>query len=352
VSDARDAAAALTIDSVVGAVLVVDGGPRAGRRSLRAAHVHGHVHEHAQAQMHDDDPRHGAFDDRALAVVNAAVGLPWPARALEVLLGPLRLRAHTALVVAACDGGTLTVDGVAQPPWSPVVVDAGAVVDVGAATGLRRTLAVRGAAGGASASAPGTALSRGDVVALKEPVDVDDAGIVVAAPPSAAERAGLASDVDGDGTRRVRVVAGPERAAFVDDAWRALLSTPWTVAPTSSRQGIRLTTTTTTTTPLPVPPGDGVTTGVWTGAVQVPPSGMPIVLGVDSRTTGGYPRLAHVIAVDRFVLAHARPGHTLRFVAVDVAEARALHRAFATRFRPVAPTAPAARATRATRATR
>ena len=343
-SVARDAHGAWTIDSVVGAVLVVDGGPRAGRTSARAAHGHAHAE--------DDDPRHGAFDDRALAVANAVVGLPWPAPALEVLLGPLRLRAHTPLVIAACDGGALAVDGVAHPPWSPVVVDAGAVVDIGAATGLRRTLAVRGASGAAIAAAPGTTLSRGDVVALSEPVDIDDAVTIIAAPPSVAERAALAADVDGDGTRRVRVVAGPERASFVDDAWRALLSTPWTVAPTSSRQGIRLTTTTTTTTPLPVPPGDGVTTGVWTGAVQVPPSGMPIVLGVDSRTTGGYPRLAHVIAVDRFVLAHARPGHTLRFVAVDVAEARALHRAFAARFRPVAPTAPAARAARAAQAAR
>ena len=94
------------------------------------------------------------------------------------------------------------------------------------------------------------------------------------------------------------------------------------VSPLSSRQGLRL-----EGPALSVPPTELLTAPTWTGAVQVPPSGRPIVLGVDSRTTGGYPRLAHVIAVDRFRLGRARPGAALRFSAIDVDEARALRRA-------------------------
>lgn len=322
------------VEAVTGAGLVVDGGPRAGRPTVL-----------------EDDPRHGAVDDRALAMLNAVIGLPWHAPAIEVLLGPLRLRACTPLVVAADDGGPLVVDGVAVPPWSAVVVDEGAVVTVGAAAGLGRTLAVRTVEGARIASPPGTTLARDTVVGITDVDDMHAPGEVVALPPIANEIASLTPGTGDDGALHLRVVPGPERERFAADVWDALLATSWTVAPTSSRQGVRLTTTMTTTTmttttALRPPTSELVTTGVWTGAVQVPPSGMPIVLGVDSRTTGGYARLAHVIAVDRFVLAHARPGRALRFVAVDVREARALHRAFATRFRPTTSLTPTARPTR------
>jgi 5-oxoprolinase (ATP-hydrolysing) subunit C len=59
------------------------------------------------------------------------------------------------------------------------------------------------------------------------------------------------------------------------------------------------------------------------GTIQLPPDGQPIVLLADAQTVGGYPRLGHVIAADLPRLAQWRAGDTLRFVAVDVAAARA-----------------------------
>ncbi|MDR5675749.1 MAG: allophanate hydrolase subunit 2 family protein, partial [Armatimonadota bacterium] len=48
-------------------------------------------------------------------------------------------------------------------------------------------------------------------------------------------------------------------------------------------------------------------------AVQVPPSGQPIVLMPDGPTTGGYPVLAVVVEEDLPRLAQKRPGERVRF---------------------------------------
>jgi antagonist of KipI len=60
------------------------------------------------------------------------------------------------------------------------------------------------------------------------------------------------------------------------------------------------------------------------GTIQVPPDGQPIVLLADAQTIGGYPHLAHVATVDLPLLAQLRPGDTVRFHRIDLAEARAL----------------------------
>jgi allophanate hydrolase subunit 2 len=74
-------------------------------------------------------------------------------------------------------------------------------------------------------------------------------------------------------------------------------------------------------------PRELVTEGVCLGAVQVPPGGQPIVLFVEHQTTGGYPKIANVIAADLARLGTLRARDTLRFELVAAAGARALLRA-------------------------
>jgi 5-oxoprolinase (ATP-hydrolysing) subunit C len=62
------------------------------------------------------------------------------------------------------------------------------------------------------------------------------------------------------------------------------------------------------------------------GAIQLPPDGRPIVLGVDAQLTGGYPLLGWVISADLRLLAQAPAGTLLRFVAVEREAAAALAR--------------------------
>jgi len=114
----------------------------------------------------------------------------------------------------------------------------------------------------------------------------------------------------------VRAVPGPQDERF--DA-EAFWSEPYRVSTRSDRTGIRL-----EGGPVVAEvPSDIDPEGLVTGAIQVPGDGMPIVLGPDHPATGGYAKIATVITADLDLIAQARPGDTLRFVAVDVERARA-----------------------------
>jgi allophanate hydrolase subunit 2 len=66
-----------------------------------------------------------------------------------------------------------------------------------------------------------------------------------------------------------------------------------------------------------------VSDGVALGAIQIPGDGMPIVLMADHQSTGGYPKLGHVIRADIGRLAQCRAGDSVRFESVTIDTARA-----------------------------
>jgi antagonist of KipI len=91
----------------------------------------------------------------------------------------------------------------------------------------------------------------------------------------------------------------------------------FTVSDDSNRSGIRLT-------GEPIQPkrkGELLTEGVPLGAIQIPPDGQPIILFVDQQTTGGYPKIANVIAADLPRVGQLRPRDQVRFQLVTIAEA-------------------------------
>ena len=116
----------------------------------------------------------------------------------------------------------------------------------------------------------------------------------------------------------IRVVIGPDQERFVPDAVATLFREPFTLSPASNRSGSRL-----FGPRLLHLPGDAHarSTPMVAGAIEVPSSGDPIVLGPDHPTTGGYPVLGVVLRADlgRF---HARPvGAAIRFVSAERARA-------------------------------
>jgi antagonist of KipI len=70
-----------------------------------------------------------------------------------------------------------------------------------------------------------------------------------------------------------------------------------------------------------------ITEGIALGAVQVPPDGQPIVLFVDQQTTGGYPKIANVAAVDIPRIGQLRPREEIKFQVVSIPQAIELLRA-------------------------
>ena len=113
---------------------------------------------------------------------------------------------------------------------------------------------------------------------------------------------------------------GPQRDWFEGDV---LFTREYAISPASNRMGLRL-----KGEPLARRPGELVSEAVAPGAVQVTNDGLPVVLGVDGQTIGGYPKIAHVIRADLDRLAQLRPGDSVRFQRVTPEEAeRAARRA-------------------------
>jgi antagonist of KipI len=112
----------------------------------------------------------------------------------------------------------------------------------------------------------------------------------------------------------LRTLDGPQRDWFASDFFAHL----YEVSAASNRMGLRL-----KGNPLARKPGELISEAVAPGAVQVTNDGLPIVLGVDGQTIGGYPKVAHVIRADLDLLSQLRPGDRVRFVRVSFKAAEA-----------------------------
>lgn len=114
-------------------------------------------------------------------------------------------------------------------------------------------------------------------------------------------------------------LAETEALRFVPAEWLHLevierfIGTLWRVHPQSQRSGVRL-----LGPNLPPLAHDGVSRAVVPGAIQLPPEGLPIVLGVDAQTIGGYPLLGTLIAADLWRLAQLGASQPLRFQPCDL----------------------------------
>lgn len=107
----------------------------------------------------------------------------------------------------------------------------------------------------------------------------------------------------------VRVVPGPDLAAFEDDALTILTSAAYRILPASNRVGTRLA--------GPVLPRRADyrerSRPMVIGALEVPRDGQPIVLGPEHPTTGGYPLIAVVVTADVGRFHSIRLGGSVRF---------------------------------------
>ena len=65
-------------------------------------------------------------------------------------------------------------------------------------------------------------------------------------------------------------------------------------------------------------PVELVSSAVSFGTIQLPPGGQPIILMADHQTTGGYPRIGHVVSAHLPKLAQLRPLDIIQFKRMDV----------------------------------
>jgi antagonist of KipI len=120
-----------------------------------------------------------------------------------------------------------------------------------------------------------------------------------------------------DDPPRARVLLGPHLESFAAEAVDVLQAAPYVVGPQSDRMGFRLKGAPLTQdrrTPM-------ISDATPIGALQVPASGLPVLLMADRQTTGGYPIVATVISADLGIVGQLAPGDSISFVVCTRAEA-------------------------------
>ncbi|MBL1087055.1 biotin-dependent carboxyltransferase family protein [Streptomyces actinomycinicus] len=256
-------------------------------------------------------PRSGVLDPPAAALVNRLVGNPPGAAVLETTLDGCAVRPRSAVTVAVGGAPCPVRVGGRPAAWgAPVVVPAGELLEVGAATaGVRSYVAVSGGI----AVEPVLGSRATDLLSGLGPAPLTDGTVLPLGAP-----AGPPARVDGTPQPRppaelvLRVTPGPRADWFTAQAVRDLGTRAYRVSAASNRIGLR------TEGPAleRARTGELPSEGMVLGAVQVPPDGRPVVFLADHPTTGGYPVIAVVRSADLPAAAQALPGTPLRFVPV------------------------------------
>jgi urea carboxylase len=274
-------------------------------------------------------PPSGPMDDRSFRWGNRALGNPEGAPGLEATLaGPaiaFSLDTWVCVTGAPCQ---VTIDGVAVPMWEPVHIGAGSVLDMGSigAPGIRAYLLISGGLDlpdylgsaatftlGGLGGLGGRTLRAGDVLrprlegALSVPPGID----------------GLGPQPEFVQQWEIGVIPGPHAAPefFSEDDITTLYCTRWDVHFNSARTGVRL---------VGPRPGwtraDGGDAGLHPSNIHDTPysvgavnftGDLPILLGPDGPSLGGFVCPATVISTERWKLGQLRPDDTVHFVPLE-----------------------------------
>jgi biotin-dependent carboxylase-like uncharacterized protein len=240
-------------------------------------------------------PPSGAVDPPAYERGTLLVGNEPGAASLEATMVGPRLRFRVPALVAL-------TGAVSRGPFE---VGAGEVLEVGhCPDGVRVYVSVRG---GIDVE-PVLGSRSTDLMSALGPPPLQDGDVLsIGAEPSNEPRE-LDPPLPLADEPVLRVLPGPRDDWFEPSALEVLAG-PWQVGLDSNRTGVRL-----EGAQLERARHDELLSeGLVTGALQVPPSGQPILLLNDHPTTGGYPVIAVVCADDLPLAGQLRPGQGLRF---------------------------------------
>jgi antagonist of KipI len=251
----------------------------------------------------------GAADAVSLRVGNLLVGNHEGAAALEMTLSGGTFAFPQGGVVALTGSDM----GAGLPLWTACTLGPGDVLRCGASvTGARGYLCVRGGIsvplflGSASTHVltglGGRIVARGDVLIVGD----NAAGRMREVNPGALLRLSP--------RKVIRATDGPQSDWFAANFFAG----EYHVTEEANRMGLRLGGATFNMDK----PGKMLSEGVALGAVQIAAGGQPIIMFVEQQTTGGYPKIANVIAADMHSVGQLRPRDEVRFVKVNLAEAR------------------------------
>lgn len=271
----------------------------------------------------------GAMDRMAMAAANILTGNPMHLPVLEMHFPAAEIE-FTQPALLSITGGdfSATLNGCAFPPWRTAFVDAGCVLRfTGQKQGARVYLAAAGGLAGdlwlgsystndtvKAGGYHGRALRSGDSISLLTTIQLPAAEQAFQIMPWEANSAGWY------GHKLLRFTEGAEYRLLANDSAMTMTEEPFRVTAASDRMGCRI-----EGKPLSIPQAEEmISSAVTEGTIQLLPSGQLIILTAGHQTTGGYPRIAHVISADLPTLAQLRPGDTFHLAKVSIEDAEQL----------------------------
>lgn len=278
---------------------------------------------------HEAVPHGGAADRLSLRVGNRLLGNDENAAAIEctALGGVFAFDTDALICLAGAMPSRATLkrpDGDALvEPLCPTPVPAHSELHVG---GLSRGVRVLVCVAGGVLSEPSlgsrSMLVQSGIACHGRPLRAGDT-LPIRTPPRGLRisrvSGPLGASVDAQIFRStLRVTPGAHADLFGENSWNVILGSTFEVDARSNRAGVRLASVGVTVQAVP----EQVSEATLPGAVQIPPSGLPVILGVEGPTTGGYPVIATVIEADLPSLAQLAPGDAVRFERVTRDEAR------------------------------
>ncbi len=275
----------------------------------------------------------GPMDHLAHRAANLVVGNPASAATLEITLGNFRLRLDADATVAVCGADApVTVDGEEIALWEGHRLPAGAEVAIGVAPGpgFRLYLGVDGGFDvpplfgsratytmGALGGLEGRPLQQGDRLLLGDAI-ANGAG----------RRLGGAARPQYSRDWEVRAMRGPQAAPdyLTESDMETLFGRPWPIDRNSNRTGVRLEShkfewARRSGGIAGGHPSNILDNSYPVGAINVN-GDLPVVLGPDGPTAGGFVVAATVVHADFWKIGQFRPvGDTVRFREVTIDEA-------------------------------
>lgn len=274
-------------------------------------------------------PVAGAMDQMAAMTANLLCGNDRNAAVLELVMHGAKLACDsTTLVCFTGSGADIFVDQVQVPLYRPLVLPAGCVIDLRyAVAGCRTYMAIAGGIDtptlmGSRSFSPVLgmiAITAGEVIrtgvmsalALKIMERIGEHGFRIASFGIRAPKQ----------MEEIRFTRGVEWDWFTDETLERWRTASFQISSRSNRMGYIL-----QGVPLSSKKNTQlISSAVLPGTVQITPEGSALLLMADAQTTGGYPRIAQIIAADLSACAQRRPGESIRFREVSAEQSRALY---------------------------
>ncbi|TCD05604.1 biotin-dependent carboxyltransferase family protein [Pedobacter frigidisoli] len=284
-------------------------------------------------------PTSGAMDTLSARIANKAVGNPDDFAVIEFTYAAAELETLTDVLVAyAGDGAILSINGNNLPSERPLFIPKGNTIKLkNNPDGARTYLSIVG--GWAAKTVMGSkstyltagfgghygrSLIAGDVLS-NDPITSQLSKTMIKKLKSDTPKFlnwSIPKTLLLSSNRKViRVFPGREFSKFNGLSITNFFSSTFKIAVNSNRMGFHLE----GNLMLQRKKEELLSTAVAPGTIQVTGSGNLILLMADCQTTGGYPRIAQVAAVDLTLCAQLKPGDSLQFEDISTEDAEILY---------------------------